>query len=134
MAATGGVRDELLGLLERLRTDSDELRRLLQALDAAARQPDDGDPEEKAQFADREAFLRMKEALLAEYRGMFVAFANGQLVAAHRSLSELLQRLQAQSIQADVYIERVEEEAFLDPPEFECSGVHEIYDAAESLP
>lgn len=134
MAATGGVRDELVELLDLLRRDSDALRRVRQALYAWAEQPVAGHSKEQERSANREAFLSMKDSLLAQYRGMFVAFANGQLVAAHGSLSELLQRLRAQSIQADVYIERVEEEAFLDPPEFECSGVHEIYDAAESLP
>jgi len=84
---------------------------------------------ETARSADREAFLKMKDSLLADHRGMFVAFANGELVAARPSLDELHQGLAGLDAAIDVYIERVEDEAFLEPPELEDSGLHELVPA-----
>ena len=134
MAATKQAVDELRGLVERLEKDTGALRSALDALDAGADTSEGGPPAAKADFADREAFLRMKESLLVEHCGEWVAFANGELVAVSHSLEELLPSLQAIEPATDVYVERVEEEAFLDPPEFDCPGIDVLPDDAESRP
>jgi len=125
------VQDELLVLVEDMKKATDLLRRTSQTLHAKAHQPDSGHPEEKSGLTDREAFLRMKESLLAEHRGKFVAFANGRLIAASHSVEELSNRTRAVDHSVDVYIERVDDEAFLEPPEFQSSGVHEISSTSE---
>ncbi|MBM4038962.1 MAG: hypothetical protein FJ290_10660 [Planctomycetes bacterium] len=131
MAATKQALDELRGLVERLERDTGALKSALQALDAEADAPEAGQPAREADLADREAFLRMKESLLAEHRGEFVAFANGKLVAVSRSWDELLPSIQAMDPAVDVYVEQVNEEAFLEPPEFDVPGVFEVEDVTE---
>ena len=131
MATAERARNEVLGLLDRLKQDSDALAKALHAFVAEADPPEAEESGRGARLTDQEAFLNMKESLLAEHRGKYVAFANGQLVAVGRSWAELLPSLQAIDPAVDVYVERVEEEAFLDAPEFDCPEVYEIADASE---
>ncbi len=134
MAATKQALDELRELVGRLERDAGALRSALEALDAEGDAAGGGRPEARADFADREAFLSMKETLLAEHRGEWVAFANGRLVAAARSLDDLLPATQAIDSAVDVYVEHVEERAFLDPPEFDCPGIEVFPSDTESRP
>lgn len=134
MATTEQARNEVLGLLERLKQDSDALAKALQAFVGEAGQPRAEPSEEKAPLTDREAFLRMKDKLLTEYRDMWVAFANGGLVAAAGSLDDLLPATQAIEPAVDVYVEHVEEKAFLDPPEFDCPEIEVFPGDTESRP
>jgi len=134
MAATTELRAELAGLLELLKRDTDTLERLLKTLDTEVSQPDAERPEEDAWFADRKAFLAMKQSLLAKYGGMWVAFANGRLIAASHSFDELMKSTAAVDPAVDLYVEQVKEEAFLEPPPFDADGVHEVYEDTGGLP
>ncbi len=134
MAATKQALDELRGLVERLEKDTGALRSALEALDAEVDAPEREQPEGKADLADREAFLRMKESLLAEHRGEFVAFANGKLIAVSHSWDELLPGIQAIDPAVQVYVEEVKEGAFLEPPEFDCPGIEVFPSDTESRP
>ena len=134
MATTEQARNEVLGLLERLKQDSDALAKALQALVGEAGQPQAEHPVQKPPLSDREAFLSMKEKLLAEYGGMWVAFAQGRLIAASHSFDELMKSVATVDAAVDVYVEPVSEEAFLEPPPFDADGVHEIYEDSEGLP
>jgi len=116
-----------------------ELERLLRArgstMDyATSMEAEDLVGEATAPRSNREAFVRAQDRLLSECRGMYVAFAQGRLVAACAAFEDLMAQVQALHPSIDVYIDRVEEPAFHDPPVIEMGGLHEVCDLGEMAP
>jgi hypothetical protein len=78
---------------------------------------------------DRRSFLRMKSELLMGYRGKFVAFANGELVAADNSWESLLAKVQSYP---GCYVELVDDVAFQETLPIVAPAALEV-SAAEDL-
>jgi len=83
-------------------------------------------PDIEAAESNRRAFLVKKEKLLADYRGMFVAFIAGSMVASSTSFDRLVSQLRDNQPSEDVYIEFVEEAAFEDTGCADMPGLHEM--------
>jgi hypothetical protein len=81
---------------------------------------------------NRQAFLRQKSLMLSEYKDFFVAFQDGTLLAAARSLDSLSAKIPDKVLSSGVYIDVVTEEAFSEVPVIELSGVQEVYPSGGS--
>ncbi len=78
-------------------------------------------------ISNREAFLQSKAALLANYFGKVVGFANGKLVGAADSFDSLADQLEGKPDCLVVYVEFVDEHAFDDPPTIDIPSAYEVY-------
>jgi hypothetical protein len=92
-------------------------------------EPASGSPQP---ISNRDAFLRAKAELLANYFGKVVGFANGKLVGIADSFDSLEDQLEGRPDCLRVYVEFVDEAAFEEPEPVEILSAFETYPAGES--
>ena len=72
---------------------------------------------------DRQAFLAMRDHLLANHRNQYIAFAQGRLLASANTFDSLMDTVQHVPAETDVYVGKVDPFAFLDPQAVDIPGV-----------
>ena len=73
----------------------------------------------------------MRDWLRSHCKGMFVAFAQGSLVAKGSSFDSVIAEVEGNCPTGEVYVEVVDDEAFDEPAPIEMTGLQDVQEAAE---